>query len=364
MNNILTPTPRIGFVDALRGFAIAAIFLIHTSNHFLYDVFPEYSSLDTWVRDMLYFLFEGKSYTIFALLFGFTFALQMESHRRRTGGDFAGRMLKRLMWLAVFGVFNAAFFAGGDPLVFYALAMLVVVPLRWLSNKALMIIGVILLLQPLDLLNYFTGLWGENYYTPYGKMSEVLSSGELLPTLWANITWGLQGCLLWAFEEGRFAQTLGLFLMGMLCYRVGVFNDTRKWSRHLYYFVVLTCALFLVKTYLFAFAVHYYNLAFALTLVTFVARVYERFPNGWLFDKLSIYGRMSLTNFVAQSIFGAILYYPWALHLGPRMGVGVSVASTVVLIALQVAFSAWWLKSHKRGPLEGLWHRLVGLSSK
>ena len=75
---------RILAIDALRGFAVMGIILLHNIEHFNFYSFPEPSSpalahLDKTLWDMLFFLFSGKAYAIFALLFGFTFYLQSRS---------------------------------------------------------------------------------------------------------------------------------------------------------------------------------------------------------------------------------------------------------------------------------------------
>lgn len=154
MDNGLTGIGRINAVDALRGFAISAILLIHSSNHFLYSGTPQCSSewllqLDEILKSFLYFIFEGKAYSIFALLFGFTYALQLEK-RISKGMDMKYRMMWRMFLLALFGFFNAVFFAGGDPLIFYALCMIPVIFLRHAGNKILFWVG---LLFWLNLLN-------------------------------------------------------------------------------------------------------------------------------------------------------------------------------------------------------------------
>ncbi len=131
---------RIHTIDALRGFALLAILLVHLPEYLIYDVYrmapdsPQYASsylhsLGQPVADILFFLFAGKSYSIFALLFGVTFAIQY-TRRERQGGDFAGRCAWRLLWLAVFGCSNSVFFPGGDVLVSFALFGLVLIPLR------------------------------------------------------------------------------------------------------------------------------------------------------------------------------------------------------------------------------------------
>ena len=69
---------RIEVVDALRGFAVMAIILVHNLEHFIFPVYPADSPewlevLDQGVLNVVFSLFAGKAYAIFALLFGFTF---------------------------------------------------------------------------------------------------------------------------------------------------------------------------------------------------------------------------------------------------------------------------------------------------
>lgn len=79
---LLKKTPRIEVVDALRGFAVMAILLVHNLEHFIFPVYPESSPewlsvLDAGVFNAIFSLFAGKSYAIFALLFGFTFYIHL-----------------------------------------------------------------------------------------------------------------------------------------------------------------------------------------------------------------------------------------------------------------------------------------------
>ena len=64
-------------VDALRGFAVMAIILVHNLEHFIFPVYPENTPewlgvLDKGVFNCIFSLFAGKAYAIFAMLFGFT----------------------------------------------------------------------------------------------------------------------------------------------------------------------------------------------------------------------------------------------------------------------------------------------------
>ena len=70
--------PRVEVVDALRGFAVMAILLVHSLEHFIFPVYPVdqpawLNILNDGVFNVTFTLLAGKSYAIFALLFGFTF---------------------------------------------------------------------------------------------------------------------------------------------------------------------------------------------------------------------------------------------------------------------------------------------------
>ena len=89
MDPVLSPdNKRIYVVDALRGFAVMAIMLLHFLEHFIYNSYPVASSpvmeaANQQFKEVFFFLFAGKSYTIFALLFGFTFAIQYRNQARK-----------------------------------------------------------------------------------------------------------------------------------------------------------------------------------------------------------------------------------------------------------------------------------------
>ena len=139
----MTKTLRIEVVDALRGFAVMAIILVHNLEHFIFPVYPADSPgwlevLDKSVLGVVFNLFAGKAYAIFALLFGFTFYIQCSNQRRKgKGKDFGYRFLWRLVLLAGFATLNAAFFPAGDVLLLFVAVGLVLFFLT--SSKYLLI---------------------------------------------------------------------------------------------------------------------------------------------------------------------------------------------------------------------------------
>lgn len=151
---------RIDMVDALRGLAIMAILLIHCVEHFIYPVYPDEMSqpewlntLDSVVFNVVFALIAGKGYSIFALLFGFTFYVQFTNQQNK-GYDFRWRFIWRLMLLAVFATINAAFFPGGDVLLLFVFTGLSLPLVCKMSNKTILIIALICLMQPIELFHF------------------------------------------------------------------------------------------------------------------------------------------------------------------------------------------------------------------
>ena len=129
MEQLSNKNPRIEVVDALRGFAVMAILLVHSLEHFIFPIYPTDSPtwlniLDQGVLSGTFTLFAGKSYAIFALLFGFTFYIQ-SNNQKKQGKDFGYRFLWRLVLLAAFATLNAAFFPAGDVLLLFVIVGLV-----------------------------------------------------------------------------------------------------------------------------------------------------------------------------------------------------------------------------------------------
>lgn len=159
---LVDKSSRIEVVDALRGFAVMAILLVHNLEHFIFPVYPENSPgwlnvLDQGVLNSIFALFAGKAYAIFALLFGFTFYMQ-SNNQKKQGKDFGYRFLWRLQLLGVFATWNAAFFPAGDVLLLFVVVGVVLFLTRSWSDRAIGVAAVVLLLQPVEWYHYIANL--------------------------------------------------------------------------------------------------------------------------------------------------------------------------------------------------------------
>lgn len=69
------------------------------------------------------------------------------------------------------------------------------------------------------------------------------------------------------------------------------------------------------------------------------------------------YGRMTLTNYIFQSIMGVFVYYHFGFGMYDKIGAFGSVLVGLGIFAIQWVFSALWLRGNKQGPLEYLWKK-------
>ena len=264
----LSKIPRIEVVDALRGFAVLAIILVHNLEHFIFPVYPDPASQPEWLNildegvfSVTFSLFAGKAYAIFSLLFGFTFYIQYTNQQIK-GKDFGYRFLWRLLLLTIFATLNAAFFPAGDVLLLFCVVGLFLFLVRKWSDKAVLATAIILLLQPVEWFHYIASLFNPEYTLPnlgvgdmYKEVAEYTKEGNFWKFIWGNVTLGQKASLFWAIGAGRFLQTAGLFMLGLLIGRKQLFvtsdNNTRFWVKALIVSAILFCPLYQLKVTLY-----------------------------------------------------------------------------------------------------------------
>jgi uncharacterized protein len=383
--------PRIEVVDALRGFAIMSIMFLHNIEHFDYyylpDFLPEWmKSLDKIIWETLFFLFGGKSYAIFALLFGFSFYIQNDNQERK-GNDFRGRFLWRLLLLLGFGIINTVFYEG-DILMIYAVLGIVLIPVCKWNDKAVFIIAFILMIQPLEWIKFFYMLLHPEYVpTPkvsshyFGLMGEYLKGHSFIDHAIGNLKIGRLASIFWSWENGRFFQAPALFMFGMLMGRRKLFIASAEsnlfWKKALLYSFLLFVPLYAFRFFSSQIIAHkpmldslsviinsWSNLAFMIFMVSVFVLLYQKIAVENILSKLIPFGKMSLTNYVMQSIVGSFIYYRYGLGLVEYTGATYSLLIGIVLFLLQLWFCTWWLKTHKQGPLEYIWHKATWVSFK
>jgi len=385
------PNTRIDVADILRGIAIGGIVLIHFIEQLNFYNFPEPSSpfwaaLNQGVWDTVFFLLAGKMYAIFAMLFGLSFFIQHDNQAQK-GKDFRLRFLWRMILLFLFGLFDLLFY-NGDILCVYAACGVLIIPLIRASDKVLKWIALLMLIQPVELVYIIMGAVDPSTAplnlgsgAHWGALAIAQANGSIIDVAVAGLVHGLPINFFWAIENGRLTQTVFFFLVGILIGRRRLFynegNNLVFWKKvligsvaalavllPLYYLVPGLFETRCISKSLNVMLNMWKNLAMMLIIVSGTTLLFYRTSaSGWLI-KIAPYGKMSLTNYLTQSIFGAMIFYNWGFGMFRYSGHTASFLMGAAFIMLQYIFCTWWLKSHKRGPFEELWSRATWLGRK
>lgn len=379
---------RVEVADVLRGLAVMGIILLHSIEHFNFYSFPDTTGQSAWltftdkaVWDGLFFLLGGKAYAVFALLFGFSYFIQYDNQRMR-GHDFRLRFCWRLILLFLIGNLNAMFFTA-EVLVLYSLVGFILPLACKMKDKWIFVLACILLIQPLPLYYTLRACFDPAFVTPalptgdlWGATFEVQSHGTFWETVRVNLWEGQLASLAWAWDNGRVFQTAALFLLGFLAGKRGLFlkENLKIWNKVLCGSLLAFFPLYglgnmlpgfidnpSIRTPLLLIISSLYKFAFMLLLVSAILFAYYRTRLQRRLAQIVPYGRMSLTNYITQSIFGSLLFYNWGFGLHDDLGITASFLTGILLFILQFSFCRWWMAHHSHGPMEYLWKRATWL---
>ncbi len=378
----VAPGPRITLIDALRGSALFGLFMVHCVEHFELTLYPEnrtalMQQIDGWTNWAAFFLFSGKAYAIFAMMFGVSFMLILDSWTRK-GVDVMTRFPWRLVLLGAFGYLNGILYSG-DILLVMAVLGLPLVLLHRLPDKVLGWLAALLLLQIPTAVYAIHCLRQGGAEPPqplhwaiFGQVRSA-QAGESWTELVALLAGrGQLMRLLFTYETGRYLQMLGLFVCGLLLGRHHLLEHAASARRLGWRALILGAAGFAVflpiklmlpywgvegmrAYYVSNWIGAYVNLAQMAMWVGGFILLYLH--GGWrrALDWFVPLGRMSLTAYVSQALFFTPFFYGYGLGLYRRLGEFHSVLIGLVFIVVQTAVAKIWLRHFHYGPLEWLW---------
>ena len=365
-------TPRIQTLDILRGFALLGMIIVHFHQRFRQSA--EGMSLyagEELVGWAVWMGIEGKSWGLFALLFGAGFAILLR--RADTRGEPIGAFyLRRLAILALMG-FAVEWLTGFNVLLEYAIWGVPLLFVRHWSTRSLLALAV-MTAAAWWLVALGTGayaLWAGTATEAAAPVATVTpqSYGDVLRIRLANMQ---QTYLGWRVLIPT--VSFSFFLFGMLAIRHRIFDDPLKQRSVIIGAATIGLASWL--SYWFVLPLMPTDAAAAQVVTPFryglgiVREQWLTFTYAGVLTLLLAYrpvwtarleligaaGRMPLTNYVVQAAFVEWLASPFgaALRLRPYA----YVAGAFLLFVVLALLSRVWLARARYGPLEWGWRRL------
>jgi uncharacterized protein len=387
---VLPVRERIPALDTVRGVAVAGLLLANVLVFFgLTFISPaRAAALPTAAADSVASFLErvfvdGKFYSVFSLLFGIGFGLQLAR-----GGDAAlPRFRRRLRVLLGIGAIHAFLIWAGDILMLYALLGFTMPWFARKSNRDLVRWTVMLLAIPTVIYIVVLVPWLLTH-----RGSESASAGAAMPAgilhfFEAIGTGGFRDALVgnlvflagrWAdlFATVRFPKVLGMFVLGLWTVRTGIALSPADHRAVLTRWARLGWAIGLPTNLVAAWALDHWPylppslggllgvvmqaVGVPMLAVAYAATVALLVVDGRRFIAVfAPVGRMALTNYLMHSIVCVTLSYGFGFGLWWRSGASRAMLIAVLIIAIQIPLSAWWLSRFRFGPVEWIWRRLT-----
>ena len=384
---------RIQALDVLRGIAVGGILCANVLVFFGHFVMPpeRIAALPTARADHVVLLFEhvlvdAKFYSVFSLLFGIGFGLQLA----RGGEAAVPRFRRRLRILLGIGAIHAILIWAGDILMLYALLGFTLPWFERKSDRDLLRWVVRLLAIPTVL--YVIGLAIWLIVAPHAAATgEVGAADRIPPSIFGFFermgTGNLKDALLgnqiflaarWAdlFLSVRFPKVLGMFVLGLWTVRAGIavspaaHRDTlAKWSRlglgiglpaNILATAIFEHAAYLPPSIGGLAGVTMQAIGVPMLAIGYAATVGLLVVDGWKWITVfAPVGRMALTNYLTHSIVCVTLSYGFGFGLWWRIGASRAMLIAAAIILVQIPLSALWLSRFRFGPVEWVWRRLT-----
>lgn len=381
-------------LDALRGLALFGICLANLPEFSLYTfLHPDIAAgmatggIDRIVRYLQYVFIDGKFYTLFSLLFGIGFSIIISNAMQKHINGFL-IFYRRMMMLLLIGFVHLMFVWSGDILMLYALLGLFLPLFRNVSSRGLLASATIFLLLPIGIDAFIeaTGIYpsapvvqAQQYYCArYGitddNFAYWLRDAESYKEVFHFLIQGVLVRIQEFIDGNRIFKVMGLFLIGFyigknrLYARLDENRQLLKQVTRWGFFIGLPTSLLYawsalnahpcglaVHTLFYTFSVFPMGMAYAAGF----ALCYSRNKEYGVFRLLATPGRMALTNYIGQSLWGMFIFYGIGWGLGADMGLVHVLLIATGVYAAEIAFSHLWLRYCLFGPLEWIWRMLT-----
>jgi uncharacterized protein len=398
-NQPVSSAQRAEVLDILRGIALLGICIANYPMFSLY-IFqtPEvWAAMPTAAIDQgiayFHFIFvDGKFYSLFSLLFGIGFSIIL-LRSEQAGKNGLTIFYRRLFILLCIGLAHIFLLWEGDILLLYALLGMSLPLFRNVSDRKLLIIFAALILSPLlfDVLKVATNnAWNislgaeekaEKLDTFYGITEDNFGAWQAVHTRYIDMFHYNQSAFFWRWhhllDSNRLPKVLGMFLLGLyagrkLIYKnlqenVNLFKKVQRWgfivglpASVLYAYLELDTVSLpkpfaLLDTFFYAISVVPMSLAYTATICLL-------YLNPTYLKNLKIFaapGRMALTNYLLQTLFGILIFYGVGFGLGATMGLTYVIIIAFAVYLFEVLFSHLWLSYFQYGPMEWMWRQLT-----
>ncbi|WP_208589866.1 DUF418 domain-containing protein [Gracilibacillus suaedae] len=372
---------RISLIDAIRGFSLFGILLANLLI-FQYGIYgkDEIGFFDLSAIDMLGFhathlFIEGSFMPIFAFIFGYSLVL-MTNNLENKGLPVKRYLLRRFLMLMVFGYLHSYYLWEGDILLAYGLIGLLLLFLVKRKAKTIFVWFAILF-GLLLLMNIPVG--SEEEHALYSDTTINNYLEETLPIYQTGTYHEIQHHRNNEdpLEIGEIEALFILLLTPVVflpIFLLGIYAGKKEWLHHFEknknrykqaFFWLIPIGLLLKLIPYFSEMIAFSEVGGIVLAVGYIflfAYLYTVCQKSVIVYAFEQVGKLSLTNYILQTVICTFIFYGYGIGLFARLGVWFAIFLGIVIFILQVFFSKWYMERFTQGPLERLMKIVVYLS--
>jgi uncharacterized protein len=363
---------RLPWIDCARGFALFGILMVNVpafnAPFFLYNggELVWNREIDKVIQTIIDIFFQASFYTLFSLLFGFGLEM-MRQRMLEKKLNYQPILWRRHTGLFFIGLFHAFFLWHGDILLSYAIIGLLLFFFYHRSTKTITIFFFLALLIPTF---YLTNhLYSVKEYIGWPNLQGILANMENYKSNSVLDIWK-QNYEDWLYSNGKDAfiyltiLLLPMFLAGVLFMKKKWLHHVKEHERFLKIVLLVSFIVFMIGKagpYFFGnpgwlnfFQDQIGGAASSIFYLILITLLFQHVQTKKVLNIFTYVGRMSLTNYIIQSIICFILFYGPGLNLYGTVSPLTSVFICISIYIVQVVYSKWWLHYFRFGPLEWL----------
>ena len=367
---------RIGSIDGIRGWSLFGILLANLLI-FQYGIFGKdeisYFNLSSSNLVSYYFVkvfIEGAFMPIFTFLFGYSLILMRNSLKRKQL-RVKWHLFRRFISLMILGVLHGTFLWEGDILLFYGLMGIFLLLFVNRKPKTLLIWGALLFTiisigSLFDSGEEFELTSPEKMATYLDETMSVYSTGTY--TSIKDHRNNVDPMELEGAEVALMLILMPLILSPMFLF--GMYAAHRKWlldplkEKYIYlivFSILIPLGLLLKATPYVMNDIHWLpdmsivgGSLLPIGYICLFAFAYSKLHPHRLLTAFESVGKLSLTNYIMQTVICTFIFYGYGLGFFAKLGVTATILLAIMIFALQVLGSTLYLKYFNQGPLEKL----------
>ncbi|PFK37766.1 hypothetical protein COI93_14790 [Bacillus cereus] len=368
---------RVEAIDAVRGFALFGILLVNMTL-IQFGMFsseqPTYvfGKIDEVANLFIQFFGTQNFISLFSFLFGLSIIMLQKRIIAKENGFFPV-YIRRIIILLLIGYIHGTFIWDGDILFGYGIIGILLMIFINRKPKTLLIWASILLVLTI-LMSYPTqsDVNLVKDFAPYiAKEQHIHETGSYIEHINFRLNenpfeyLGITGFF------GTFFVTLfalifmtPLFLLGMYVGKKGWLFEIDKHLSSLkkiclisgiFSFSVKISALLTQQPLLIMLKDSVSPLGMTLFYGSSILLLFHYKKASRLLKYMANMGKMSVSNYLAQSIIATTIFYAYGLGLYGKIGYFFGIVLTIVIYVIQLYASTYWLQRYRMGPIEYIW---------